>query len=59
MAETKSIYNLELHESMDIPPNLQVTKVPGGYIYRFWDYEKNEVSLYGTFVPSIYSSGFF
>ena len=49
--KSKSIYDLELHESIDIPPELNITRVHGGWIYRFWDYEKKDYYPNAVFVP--------
>lgn len=47
----EDIYNLGLHESCNITPDLGVTRVPGGWIYRFWDYENDYYPNTGIFVP--------
>lgn len=51
MKEKKTIYNLGLHQSMDVPPELSVTRVASGWIYRFWDYDKNDYFPDAVFVP--------
>lgn len=48
--ETKDIYSLELHESLNISPDLCVTRVPGGWLYRFWNY-KTDCGQRATFMP--------
>jgi hypothetical protein len=53
MITEKDIYKLRLHESLDIPPELSVTRVPGGWIYRFWDNEKEDYYPNVVFVPYI------
>jgi len=50
---TKSIYDLKLHESMDIAPDLQVTRVPGGWLYRFWNITAQEYYKSAVFVPYV------
>ncbi len=49
--KVKSIYDLELHESINIPHCFEVTRVPSGWIYRFWDYGKQDYPTMGVFVP--------
>jgi hypothetical protein len=45
----KSIYNLELHEALEITKGVYVLRVPGGWIYN---YEKPHVNILETvFVP--------
>lgn len=41
---SKTIYDLELHENIQ-EIGLDITRVPGGWIYRVWDYANP------TFVP--------
>lgn len=48
--EKKTVYNLELHENFQ-ESGLDITRVPGGWIYRFWDYEKRDYYTVSTFVP--------
>ena len=45
------IYKLKLHESVDIPPELQITRVAGGWLYRFWDDNLQKYFAPSTFVP--------
>lgn len=45
------LYGLKLHESIDIPPELQVTRVSGGWIYRFWNISQQEYYPNAVFVP--------
>lgn len=47
----KSIYDLELHECMTIPDNAEVMRVPGGWLYRYWDDISREYFGNSTFVP--------
>lgn len=47
----EDIYKLQIHESCNIAPDIGVTKVPEGWIYRFWNYEKDQYENVGTFVP--------
>lgn len=49
----KGIYDLKLNESVVIPPELQVTRVPGGWIYRFWDPDKDDYYPNAVFVPYV------
>jgi hypothetical protein len=46
----KNIYELKLHESTDMACGIAIMRVPGGWIYDMWDYEK-DMSKTGTFVP--------
>ena len=48
-----NIFNLKFNEKVHLEDNeTQVTRVPGGWIYRFWDYElQNYPSNGGVFVP--------
>jgi len=53
----KTIYELELHECINLkqgetalPANV-VMRVPGGWLYGLWDYQKNYYSIAPTFVP--------
>ena len=46
----KTIYGLKLHEILQTE-DFQVMRVAGGWIYRYWDYEKTDYYAYSTFVP--------
>tara|TARA_R110000782_G_scaffold260726_1_gene352052 strand:- start:2381 stop:2548 length:168 start_codon:yes stop_codon:yes gene_type:complete len=46
----KTLYELELHEIIDLPSGLTIMRVPGGWIYDCWDYEVDKFKS-GTFVP--------
>lgn len=46
----KTIYNLELHEFLDTD-GMSICRVPGGWIYRFWDYIKKDYNDSNVFVP--------
>ena len=46
----KTIYELKLHENLQLE-DYQITRVPGGWIYRYWDYDKREYYPSATFVP--------
>ena len=46
----KSIYDLKLHEEYN-EEGFGVARVPGGWIYRFWDYVKEGYYPNTTFVP--------
>lgn len=50
MSNQKNIYELELHESIQLPCGTSIMRVPGGWLYGVWDYEK-EQDKSGTFVP--------
>ena len=45
------LYKLKLHEASDFPPEIQVTRVAGGWLYRFWNDNKKEYFSSSTFVP--------
>lgn len=56
----KNIYELGLHERTETNEGLQITRVPGGWLYRYWDFEKqdycasiNFVSYNNEFDPTI------
>lgn len=46
----KTIYELKLHEELQIE-GFSVTRVPGGWIYRYWDYTAKDYYPTATFVP--------
>jgi len=46
----KTIYELELHEYLQLE-DIQIMRVAGGWIYRYWDYEKKDYYAGSTFVP--------
>ncbi len=46
-----SLYGMKLHEELCSGGNLRITRVPGGWIYMFWDYEKGNDMPFGVFVP--------
>ena len=48
--EEKTIYDLALHESITLPFGPFVMKVPGGWIYDCWDFERDTFKQ-GMFVP--------
>jgi len=48
---SEDIFKLDMHESKDYT-YFRATRVPSGWIYRFWDDTKQEFSLIGTFVPT-------
>lgn len=50
MNKEKSIYDLELHESVAISQRLCVTRVPNGWIYLFLCLPEN-IADFGVFVP--------
>lgn len=49
----KSIYDLKLGESStDEIADCAIKRVPGGWIYRFWDIRNDDVQQgHGVFVP--------
>lgn len=51
MNKEKTIYNIKLHEDLSVSPSLQATKVPGGWIYRYWNYENQDWFSNCVFVP--------
>jgi len=48
--DKKTIYELELHECL-LLEDTQITRVAGGWIYRYWDYENKDYYTDSTFVP--------
>jgi len=48
---TKSIFNLDIHESTDYE-EFRVTRVPGGWIYRFGNTASKTMTSTGVFVPT-------
>ena len=46
----KTLYNLELHESLSTPFGILIMRVPGGWLYDCWDTEVDKFKE-GTFVP--------
>lgn len=48
--DDKTIYDLELHEGLNLDSGINVMRVPGGWIYDGWDMEKDR-SKTGLFVP--------
>ena len=59
MARNKDIHSLKLHETIQIE-NMEVTRVPGGWIYRFQSrhYQHSNSNLKGgsecaVFVPLV------
>ena len=48
-----NIFDLKFNEKTCLEDNeTQVTRVPGGWIYRFWDYRSQEYpAIGGVFVP--------
>ena len=46
----KTVYNLKLHEGINLPFGIFVMRVPGGWIYDCWDHEKDSFKQ-GTFIP--------
>jgi hypothetical protein len=49
MKDKKTIYELKLHESMSIDEDLWVLRVPGGWVYRFYEESRNKTER--IFVP--------
>ncbi len=50
MPELKTIYTLELHESVWVAP-FTITRVPGGWIYQTWSYKQDNHADSGVFIP--------
>lgn len=50
MITNKSIYDLKLHEELKLSNDMYVLRVPGGWIYDFWDVTKDQAKI-GVFVP--------
>lgn len=49
---SKTIYDLKLHEFfVDPNRNLSVLRVAGGWLYKFWDFNKQDYYPQTTFVP--------
>jgi len=42
----KSIYALEMHETVFINPELTVQRVPGGWNYKYYNYQPYAISEY-------------
>lgn len=48
----KSIYDLKLHESTATESgNIGITRVAGGWLYKFWNFQKDDYFENTTFVP--------
>ncbi len=47
--KVKDIYDLELHESLDLE-ELVIIRVPGGWVYH-WDFDNNRFGKSSQFVP--------
>jgi len=50
MENQNKIYELELHENLQTD-GMEINRVPGGWIYRFWDFEKKDYYHDSVFVP--------
>lgn len=50
MGDEKTIYDLKLHEIFKTQ-DFHVMRVPGGWLYRYWDYAKDILENCPTFVP--------
>ena len=48
---SKDIYSLKLHEHVDVDTQLNVLRVPGGWIYKFTNYNSKLITT--SFVPYI------
>jgi len=46
----KTIYDLKLHETLNLPFGICVMRVASGWIYDCWDYEKDTFKS-GIFIP--------
>ena len=49
-SKEKSIYDLKLHEGLAIESGIYIMRVPSGWLYDCWDFEKDRYKK-GTFVP--------
>jgi hypothetical protein len=49
LPEATMIYNLGLHQECRLG-SVCVIRVPGGWIYRFWDFERQE-DMQPIFIP--------
>lgn len=47
--ENKTIYDLKLHEMIEINTHLEITRVPGGWMYTYIDLSLENSR--GVFVP--------
>lgn len=50
--DTKDIYELEIHEEIKVSDDLFVLRVPGGWIYSYWN-ELEDYTSSGIFVPFV------
>lgn len=61
MQENKSIYDLELHESVKVETagfeELAVTRVPGGWLYMYYRSTSYGTGMTSSFVP--YDNSFY
>lgn len=46
----KSIYQLKLHERINLDFGITIMRVPGGWIYDCWDYDTDQFKT-GIFIP--------
>ncbi len=44
------IYNMELHDTIEID-QMRIVRVPGGWIYYYFDLTKNDYKSMGVFIP--------
>lgn len=50
MKDSKELYQLKLHEFMQLGNGIVIMRVPGGWIYDCWDCQTDTPKT-GTFVP--------
>lgn len=55
MAEQNELYTIKLHERATISPGITALRVPGGWIYEYWN-AINGQRYHAIFVP--YSNEF-
>jgi len=51
--EKQNIYTMALHAKIVTPEHIVIWRVPGGWIYKFWDYEHHTYYPEAVFVPYI------
>jgi hypothetical protein len=51
----EKLLNMELHDEIQISGSLSVIKVPGGWIYKFFD-EKDSIDERPTFQSAVFVS---
>jgi hypothetical protein len=51
VADGQKMYEMELHEEYCCNGDLRIVRVPGGWLYRFWNYKNQSDLPGGVFVP--------